>query len=283
MYPKEIPCKEVAVKLRLLMAVLAMVLFVPSVGHGAWRDNPYRDPAAPCFRWPARDYDGDGVWDRVDHCPGTPKGCTVDLYGCESDSDGDGVCDGVDRCPNSPAGMVVDENGCHEGAGAMQQTQTTPPVAKDIERPKPTPQPASPPQTESERQLIATGRIRLENVYFETNSAKLLPESETALNEAGQALEKFPYLRIEVEGHTDTRGSEAYNMRLSQIRAEAVRAYLLEKFQLTAANYTARGYGESKPETQERNEEELLRNRRVVLTVTNPEDLPKGVEVEHKE
>ena len=44
----------------------------------------------------------------------------------------------------------------------------------------------------------------------------------------------------------------------------------------------ARGYGEERPETKERNDEELLRNRRVVLTVTNPEDLPKGVKVENK-
>jgi OOP family OmpA-OmpF porin len=265
------------------MAMLAIVLFVPTLGHAAWRDNPYRDPDAPCFRWPARDYDGDGVWDRVDHCPGTKKGCVVDRFGCAIDGDNDGVCDGLDKCPNTPPGMIVDEYGCHEGAGAMKDTGGGTPIAKEIEKPRPKPQPVSPPQTEAERQLIATGRIRLENVYFETNSAKLLPESETSLNEAGQALEKFPYLKIEVEGHTDTRGSDAYNMRLSQARAEAVRAYMLERFKLTAANYTARGFGESRPETKERNEEEMLRNRRVVLTVTNPEELPKGVEVQHNE
>jgi OmpA-OmpF porin, OOP family len=271
------------VKSRLLMATLATVLFLPSLAHAAWRDNPYRDPDAPCFRWPAKDMDGDGVWDRIDHCVFTPKGCHVDQNGCSLDGDGDGVCDGLDQCPNTPPGMAVDENGCHEGAGAMKETKSPPPTAKEVEKPKPKPEPVSPPQTESERQLIATGRIRLENVYFETESAKLLPESEASLNEAGQALEKFPYLKIEVEGHTDTRGSETYNMRLSQARAEAVRAYLLEHFKLDPGNYTAHGYGESRPETKERNQEELLRNRRVVLTVTNPEELPKGVQLEHKE
>lgn len=270
-------------KSRLLMALFAMVLLVPSLAQAAWRDNPYRDPAAPCYKWPAGDYDGDGVWDRLDRCPNTPKGCQVDAYGCSLDGDNDGVCDGLDECPNTPPGMAVDERGCHEGAGAMKNTGTTPPIAKEIEKPKPKPQPVSPPQTETERQLIATGRIRLENVYFETASATLLPESETSLNEAGQALEKFPMLKIEVEGHTDTRGSESFNQRLSQARAEAVRAYLLEHYKLTPGNYSAKGYGESRPETKERNAEELLRNRRVVLTVLNPDALPKGVEVQHEE
>jgi hypothetical protein len=62
------------------------------------------DPGAPCYRWPAVDMDGDGVFDRVDHCVSTPPGCTVDAYGCEHDEDADGVCDGVDQCPNTPAG-----------------------------------------------------------------------------------------------------------------------------------------------------------------------------------
>ena len=132
-----------------------------------------------------------------------------------------------------------------------------------------------------ERQLIETGSIRLEKVYFESGSSKLLPESEESLREAGEALEKYPYLRIEVQGHTDTRGPSRYNRRLSQTRAEAVRAFLVDHFQLNAKNIVAEGYGETQPETRERNDEELLRNRRVVLHVLNPEALPRRVKVEH--
>jgi OOP family OmpA-OmpF porin len=123
----------------------------------------------------------------------------------------------------------------------------------------------------------------MNRLLVETKDRAELALASVALDEAGEALEKFPYLKIEVEGHTDTRGSDAYNQRLSQARAESVRDYLLGKFQLTASHYAARGYGESRPETKERNEEELLRNRRVVLTVTNPEELPKGVKVEHRD
>ncbi len=59
-----------------------------------------------------RDSDDDGVPDRRDRCPNTPRGCTVDAHGCPIDSDHDGVCDALDRCPNTPPGMRVDAHGC---------------------------------------------------------------------------------------------------------------------------------------------------------------------------
>ena len=240
------------------------------------------DPKAPCFRWPAVDMDGDGVFDRVDNCVNTPEGCAVDQYGCTLDGDGDGVCDGRDKCPSTPAGMKVNRDGCHAGTEAMRETQGQAEPPREIEKAPPKPPEPSARVSETERQLIERGRIRLENVYFETASARLLPESEASLNEAGAVLEKFPDLRVEVEGHTDTRGSSPYNHHLSQARSEAVRDYLLAHSHLKPGNLTARGYGESRPETKERNEEELLRNRRVELRVLNPEALPGGVKVEEK-
>jgi OOP family OmpA-OmpF porin len=241
------------------------------------------DPKAPCYRWPAVDWDGDGVFDRVDYCNDTPRGCTVDRFGCSTDSDHDGVCDGVDRCPGTAAGLEVDERGCannQRATGRVQPPPAEPP--RQVEKITPKVPAPSRPMSESERQLIEGGRIRLENVYFETNSAVLLPESEAALREAGDALEKFAFLRIEVEGHTDTRGTASHNMHLSQARAEAVALWLIEHYRLFRSNLIAKGYGEARPETRERNDEEMLRNRRVVLSVLNAEDLPKGVKVENK-
>ena len=244
------------------------------------------DRAAPCFRWPAVDYDGDGVYDRIDRCPDTPKGCVVDMYGCSIDSDGDGVCDGLDKCENTAKGDSVDVNGCsatQRAAMRESKTATTMPPAEAPKTVTPTPPPApkpSEPANEVERQLIAGGKVRLENIYFETNKATLLPESERTLNEAGDALEKFAYLRIEVQGHTDTRGSALHNMKLSQARAESVRQYLLDHFHLKPENLVAKGYGKTQPETKERNDEERLRNRRVVLRVLNPEALPNNVKIE---
>jgi outer membrane protein OmpA-like peptidoglycan-associated protein len=119
--------------------------------------------------------------------------------------------------------------------------------------------------------------MRLENVLFESGTANMLPESEPTLNELGRALERYPDVRIEVEGHTDTRGPADNNQRLSQARAETVRNYLVRNFNVKPENVVARGYGETRPETRERNEEELLRNRRVEIQVLNPEVLPSEV------
>jgi len=241
------------------------------------------DTTPCCTEWPVVDTDHDGVPDRLDHCPGTPSGCRVDDYGCPWDSDGDGVCDGRDRCPNTPAGSQANADGCDPAQLAQGRVSqvVTPPTSKAVEPAPPPAVSASRPQSEVERKLLETGSIRLENIYFETAKATLLPESETSLNEAGDALERFPDLEIEVQGHTDTRGTAKYNQRLSQARAESVRDYLLAHFHLKPGNYTAKGYGESQPETRERNEEELTRNRRVILKVTNPEALPHGIKVEN--
>jgi OmpA-OmpF porin, OOP family len=270
----EVIVKRTVLCVLLLLAAASAHAFPPA-------NSPHWDPKAPCYRWPAVDYDADGIFDRLDRCPGTPKGCTVNEMGCETDADGDGVCDGVDRCPNTAAGTAVDAEGCADIQKTSMSTRAPEAPPKAIETP-PAAKPAPPKAvSDMERKLISTGTIRLENIYFETNSARLLPESEASLNEAGEVLEKFRDLRIEVEGHTDTRGAAPHNLRLSQARAETVRAYLLDRYHLAGDHFVARGYGETRPETRERNDEELLRNRRVVLRVTNPEVLPRGVEVEH--
>jgi OOP family OmpA-OmpF porin len=238
------------------------------------------DPKAPCFRWPATDLDGDGVYDRVDYCPDTPKGCAVDQWGCHSDADGDGVCDDLDRCPNTPEGEHVDANGCSESQSAPAPARAvTPPAPAPTPPPAPAPPPPAP-RSEVERKLVESGTVRLENILFETASANLLPESEKSLNEAGEALSKYPDLRVEIGGHSDTRGAAAANRRLSQSRSESVRTYLLDHFPaLRPGNLVAKGYGESQPLTQERNAEELQQNRRVELKVLNPEVLPGNVKV----
>jgi len=236
------------------------------------------DPKAPCFRWPAVDLDKDGVFDRIDRCDNTPLGAIVDEWGCPIDSDHDGVYDGLDKCPDTPAGEKVDRNGC--SGVQLSGSSRTPTQARTEPPPTPAPPPPAPPVSETERQLVEGGRIRLENVYFETASAKLLPESEGTLNEVGAVLEKFVDLRLEVQGHSDSRGAAAYNTKLSQARAESVRSYLLQHFHLREENLVAKGYGETQLETKERNDEDRQRNRRVVIKVLNPEALPRGVKVE---
>ena len=61
---------------------------------------------------PAADADHDGVADKRDACPDTPRGAAVDSRGCPADADSDGVLNGIDACPNTPAGATVDATGC---------------------------------------------------------------------------------------------------------------------------------------------------------------------------
>jgi OmpA-OmpF porin, OOP family len=247
-------------------------------------ETPGVDPAAPCC--PAGDYDGDGVFDRLDYCNNTPRGCLVDKAGCSIDSDGDGICDGLDRCPGTPKGEDVNGAGCSASQCAVATVPSTPPPpppAQEIPRPVTPPPAPTPPQSEVEKQLVETGSIVLRDVYFEFDKANLLPESESRLNEAGAALEKFADLKVEVQGHTDSRGTAKYNEKLSQARAASVRDYLLAHFHLAADNYVAKGYGESQLEiSPEKSDADYAMNRRVVLRAINAEVLPKGVTIEQQ-
>jgi OOP family OmpA-OmpF porin len=102
------------------------------------------------------------------------------------------------------------------------------------------------------------------------------PESYTPLDEVGAILQKWPELRIEIGGHTDSRGSEAYNQKLSEERAQAVLAYLKEKFpDLHADQFTAVGYGESKPLVPNTSVLNMAKNRRVEFKVLNTDVLKR--------
>jgi len=92
----------------------------------------------------------------------------------------------------------------------------------------------------------------------------------------GRVLQKWPELRIEVDGHTDGRGSRAYNQRLSEARAKAVMNYMLSQFpDLKPAQFTARGFGEDRPIAPNRNEAGWSRNRRVEFVVLNKDVLKR--------
>lgn len=117
------------------------------------------------------------------------------------------------------------------------------------------------------------GSITLEGVTFELNSAQLTAESFRVLDEVAAQLMKYPRLRIELQGHTDSTGPDDYNLALSQKRAEAVRDYLISRG-VAASQLTARGLGEAQPIDDNRTREGRARNRRVVMFVLeNPGDV----------
>jgi OmpA-OmpF porin, OOP family len=202
------------------------------------------------------DDDGDGVTNDIDKCPGTPAGAKVDANGCELDSDGDGVSDSRDQCPNTPAGAKVDERGCEldsDGDGVVNSADKCPDTPKGD-------------------RVDANGcsfkeEIKLPGVVFETGKADLKPESLPVLDGAIATLKRYPELNVEVAGHTDSRGSDAFNLDLSARRAETVLKYLHDGGVTNAL--TSRGYGERQPVASNASDAGRQQNRRVVLRVLN--------------
>ncbi len=107
---------------------------------------------------------------------------------------------------------------------------------------------------------------RLENVYFDFDKATLKPESYAALDELVAVMKKHPTMVIELAGHTDARGDEAYNLRLSRARANAVRDYLAAHG-VPLERVTAKGYGELEPVASNDTDEGRRLNRRTEVRV----------------
>jgi OOP family OmpA-OmpF porin len=207
-------------------------------------------PVAP----PVGDADGDGVNDNLDKCPGTPAGTAVDANGCELDSDGDGVVDRLDKCPGTPAGAKVDANGCELDAdsdGVVDRIDQCP----------------NTPAGDKVDEVGCSFNLRLE-VFFDTDSATIKPESYPDLDRAVRLMTTNDRLSGTIEGHTDNRGSDAYNLKLSQRRAESVRQYLVDKG-VPASRLDAVGKGEASPIADNATAEGRAQNRRVLLVRTS--------------
>ena len=223
----------------------------------------------------ALDSDGDGVVDGVDTCPDTPTGARVDARGCGLDADGDGVFDGLDACPDTPAGASVDPlDGCAldgDGDGVpdgIDRCEGTPAGVRVDEEGCPVP------TSQREAELLDTGMIRLSNVTFESGSAVLKPGSYEVLREVGTILSRWPQLRIEIGGHTDSVGSEQANQELSEQRAQAVYRWLVQNFPATSVEqFTVRGYGETRSISTNDTALGRSQNRRVEFKVLNREVL----------
>jgi outer membrane protein OmpA-like peptidoglycan-associated protein len=108
--------------------------------------------------------------------------------------------------------------------------------------------------------------IRLNNVFFDTDSWELLDESRAELDRLVLLLGRYPAMRIEIGGHTDARSSDAHNLELSDNRAAAVRGYL-ETAGIDPARLESRGYGESMPIAGNDTEEGQALNRRVEFRI----------------
>lgn len=108
--------------------------------------------------------------------------------------------------------------------------------------------------------------IALDGVHFAFDKATLTPKAKTILDGAAALLDKNERVVVQVAGHTDSIGTEAYNQGLSDRRANSVKDYLVSKG-VRASRLTARGYGESQPVASNDTEAGRAENRRVELIV----------------
>jgi OOP family OmpA-OmpF porin len=124
--------------------------------------------------------------------------------------------------------------------------------------------------SEEETEELKPGEVGesvvLPNIYFDFNKATLRPESYPELNKVVKLMDDYPTLKIEIGGHTDSVGTEAVNLKLSQDRAASVVKYLVDHA-VSRDRLIAKGYGKSKPIESNATEEGRAKNRRIEFTV----------------
>ncbi len=194
------------------------------------------------------DSDRDGVFDNYDLCPNTPRESKVDKNGCPIDSDKDGVVDYKDRCPKTPQGVLTDTRGCPldmDGDGIVDYKD------KCI-------------NTKSGLKVDPNGcplKSTLK-LNFKTRSATIPEESKSRIKDFAKFLKENKLYKVEIVGHTDSRGKARENMTLSQERALSVKKALVAEG-VDASRLKTSGRGELDPIESNRTKEGREANRRI--------------------
>jgi len=225
------------------------------------RKEPAPDPLA--------DRDSDGIPDVRDKCPDEPE--DVDGFqdddGCpDPDNDQDGIPDTDDKCPNDPE----DVDGFQDGDGCPDPDNDQDGVLDANDKCPNEPGPASNGGCPPKFELINVTQEKIElkqAVFFQTAKAIIMPKSFGLLDEVATALRSQPSMHVRIEGHSDVRGTRAHNLRLSQARADSVKAYLVGKG-ISSDRMEAKGYGPDQPIENNKTAAGRERNRRVEFMIT---------------
>lgn len=212
--------------------------------------GPASNQGCPVDEAPA-DTDGDGVIDSEDSCVDVPG--VAALAGCP-DRDGDGIGDAEDVCPDEAGTEAT--SGCPDGDrdGVADADDKCPEVRglKDHDGCVP------------EEVKAFTGAIK--GINFESGSAEIKPSSYALLDSAVDVMTRFPDLNLSIEGHTDNKGTDEDNQKLSEDRAAAVMAYLVGKG-ISEDRLQAKGFGETKPVADNETAKGRAENRRIEFVI----------------
>ncbi len=189
---------------------------------------------------PIKDQDTDGVVDAFDVCPS--EAGLLELKGCPAkDTDTDGLVDHLDNCPTQKG--LANNSGC----------------------PK------------KDRQLVVITKDKLEikdRVYFGNGNARLQARSFKLLKQVAKVLKDKPHVeKVVIEGHTDDKGNDRRNLKLSQDRADTVRSYLIKQG-VEGSRLETKGFGGTKPIDTNKTNAGRANNRRVEFTVPQPVEDP---------
>jgi outer membrane protein OmpA-like peptidoglycan-associated protein len=197
------------------------------------------------------DTDGDGILDSRDQCINEPedKDGYLDDDGCpDPDNDADGIADASDKCPNEPEDPdgFQDEDGCPDPDNDADQIADLEDFCPNTPGVLGGDKPGCP--KKNSLIVVTEKEIRItQQIQFEFNKAVIRPGiSFKILDEVVGVLNDNPKISLEVQGHTDNVGGDAYNMNLSQKRADAVRAYLVSKG-ISTSRLVSKGYGFHQP------------------------------------
>lgn len=149
-------------------------------------------------------------------------------------------------------------------AAAPVAVAAAPAVVREAPKPAPAPK-------ETWKVIMEEKPVRIEGASFDKESAKLKPTADAKLQQVIDFASKYPDADLEVSGHTSSPGSDAYNQKLSEKRAAAVKAHLVKKG-VTADRIIAKGYGETMPVADNSTKEGRAANRRVEVRYTIREE-----------
>jgi outer membrane protein OmpA-like peptidoglycan-associated protein len=223
---------------------------------------------------PDLDNDEDGIQDPADACQFVAEDVDgfQDQDGCpDFDNDGDGLADINDQCKNKPEDYdgFQDEDGCADPdndddqiADLLDECPSEKEVYNNHEDDDGCPD--KEPLAKIEGDVIKLNQ----KVYFKYDKSDILPRSYPLLNEVATILDENAEITIRIEGHTDSRGSDSYNKKLSDRRAASVRQYLMGRG-IDGSRMQSVGFGEERPIEDNATDAGRAANRRVELHITS--------------
>jgi OOP family OmpA-OmpF porin len=166
------------------------------------------------------------------------KQVIIPILSNTADSDGDGVIDSLDRCPDTPPGTSVDLEGCPQMTSRMQNSVAA---------------------------LRFCNKPAALTLSFDTKKSDIKAKYFNELNKVGAFLQEFPHSKGTIEGHTDSDNTSknTNNVKLSQLRAESVRTYLINNFRINPDRITAVGFGATRPVAPNTTAAGKAKNRRI--------------------